>query len=109
MNIRAILEAKAKAFAEHDGVVTAAVTHLIAAANEVVLEVRREMDALIAGLAPAPAALTPVADQSTAEAAQSLPEPEPAPESQPADPKPADPAPASIAQEPAPASTEIAQ
>lgn len=121
MSIKAILEAKAKAFAGHDGLVEAGVTHLIAAANEVVAEARRELDALIAALTappPAPATAEP------AEADQPVAEPEPAPQP-PAEPQPveaqapaeapvvaeqAEPAPVAEAPaaEPAPAAPETA-
>lgn len=78
MSIKAILEEKASAFAAHDGLIVAGVTHLIAAANEIVAEARREMDALIAGLAaPSPDA-TPTADEPVAEVEAPVPVAQPA-------------------------------
>jgi len=84
MTIRSILEAKAQALASHDGV-AATIMHFHAAANDVVLEARRELDSLVAGLQAPAVSAAPAVDQAEAaadpaELAAAEIEPEPAPD-----------------------------
>ena len=56
MSIRQMIEQRARALADHDGV-AATIMHLHAAANGLGTEIRRELDSLVSEFRPAGAAM----------------------------------------------------